>query len=385
VTSGDNNLCFSRINELQGSVGTITRPTLILDAGRTKLNIACMIRRAADAGVRFRPHFKTHQSAAVGEWFRHAGVSCITVSSLEMARYFADTGWDDITVAFPVNLRQMDLINQLAGQIRLGLLVDHPEALTFLAKHLEHQATIWIKVDAGYGRTGVDWQDQRLASGLARQIAASDRMQFGGLLSHSGHSYSADRLDQLQQIHDESITRLRRLGDQIAAKDLGTCPISIGDTPTCSRVDRLGDADEIRPGNFVFYDLMQLAHGICRREEISLALACPIVCKYPSRNEIVICGGAIHLSKESLTATDGRRCFGQLAQWNPEGFTVSETAPPLTSLSQEHGVVSLPAEQQAQLQIGDLVLVIPVHSCLTAQQFGSYTTLQGKQLERFRP
>ena len=62
----------------------------------------------------FRPHFKTHQSHLIGQWFREEGVTKITASSLSMAAYFAEDGWDDITVAFPVNIREMDTINELA-------------------------------------------------------------------------------------------------------------------------------------------------------------------------------------------------------------------------------------------------------------------------------
>ncbi|MDQ1351629.1 MAG: hypothetical protein QG657_1934, partial [Acidobacteriota bacterium] len=54
---------------------------------------------ARSPGVRFRPHFKTHQSAQIGQWFREMGVSAITVSSVDMALYFAQHGWTDITIA----------------------------------------------------------------------------------------------------------------------------------------------------------------------------------------------------------------------------------------------------------------------------------------------
>ncbi len=97
----------------------INRPTLLVDEALCRRNIARMAEKARIAGVRFRPHFKTHQSAAIGEWFREAGVTAITVSSVSMARYFSGAGWSDITIAFPVNLREMEEINRLAGEIHL--------------------------------------------------------------------------------------------------------------------------------------------------------------------------------------------------------------------------------------------------------------------------
>ena len=80
----------------------IEKPTLILDPTICRANIQRMAERAKRNNVKFRPHSKTHQSAMVSEWFREVGVDAITVSSVEMATYFAENGWKDITIAFTV-------------------------------------------------------------------------------------------------------------------------------------------------------------------------------------------------------------------------------------------------------------------------------------------
>ena len=95
----------------------IEKPTLLLDKARALNNIERMAGKAARSEVRLRAHFKTHQSAEIGQWFRPYGVSTITVSSVDMALYFAEHGWNDITIAFPVNLRQIRTINMLARQV----------------------------------------------------------------------------------------------------------------------------------------------------------------------------------------------------------------------------------------------------------------------------
>ena len=89
----------------------ISKPTLIIDASRAKANIQRMKAKAEAQGAVFRPHFKTHQSGVVGQWFRQKGIDRITVSSVSMASYFADHGWDDILIAFPVNLLEIKKIN----------------------------------------------------------------------------------------------------------------------------------------------------------------------------------------------------------------------------------------------------------------------------------
>src|SRR6056297_3145541 len=101
----------------------IKTPTLLLDSTKCKQNISNMVQKANEHKVAFRPHFKTHQSLEIGQWFKEKGVEKITVSSVSMAQYFAQD-WDDILIAFPVNIREIDEINQLAEKKKLHLLVE---------------------------------------------------------------------------------------------------------------------------------------------------------------------------------------------------------------------------------------------------------------------
>ena len=78
-----------------------TRPTLLIDKAKCKANIKRMALKARQNDIEFRPHLKTHQSLEIGDWFRQEGVTKITVSSVAMAKYFAQDGWKDITIAFP--------------------------------------------------------------------------------------------------------------------------------------------------------------------------------------------------------------------------------------------------------------------------------------------
>jgi D-serine deaminase-like pyridoxal phosphate-dependent protein len=111
----------------------IIKPTLVLDEAAAMLNIHRMAGKARQQKIRFRPHFKTHQSAEIGEWFRQVGVTAITTSSIDMALYFADHGWEDILIAFPANLRQSAALCELAERVKLSLLIENREA----AQHLE--------------------------------------------------------------------------------------------------------------------------------------------------------------------------------------------------------------------------------------------------------
>ncbi|MCP4725189.1 MAG: alanine racemase, partial [bacterium] len=101
----------------------IIKPTLIINKERVKNNIKAIAEKAWYSGVRFRPHFKTHQNADIGDLFNEAGIEMITVSSVDMAKYFAERGWKNITIAFPVNILQIEDLKAISKTAVLGLLV----------------------------------------------------------------------------------------------------------------------------------------------------------------------------------------------------------------------------------------------------------------------
>jgi D-serine deaminase-like pyridoxal phosphate-dependent protein len=361
----------------------IVRPTMLLDESRVRANIARMAQRAHANGVRFRPHFKTHQSAQIGAWFRAAGVTAITVSSVSMAAYFAAHGWDDITIAFPANVREVAAINRLAAQVRLHLLVESAATARILAQTLAQPVSAWIEVDAGSGRSGVPWTQAGDLLDVANVLADSQKLRLQGLLTHAGNTYAARSLAAVAAIHNETVTRMQRLRHRLQEHGFLGLELSIGDTPACSMLEDWGDVDEARPGNFVFYDLMQMAIGSCTAADVGFVVACPVVAVHPEHREIVLYGGAVHLSKEMLPQADGAPSYGAVVPLQVGGWGEPLAGVRLRSLSQEHGVVQATVAgwpQLAGVQVGDLLGVLPVHSCLTADLLKAYRTLSGEHI-----
>lgn len=370
----------------------ITVPTLLLDEARARANIRRMAAKATRAGARLRPHFKTHQSAVIGQWFREAGVEAITVSSLRMADYFASprdgcAAWEDITVAFPLNVRELACAASLARRARLGLLVESAEAIEAAGQVIDAPVGVWLEVDTGYLRSGVDAAQTETFVELCAAVQRFPHFTVRGLLTHTGHSYTAGH--DLQALHAQTLGALLRLRGALAARGIGPLEISIGDTPIASVVEDLAPVDELRPGNFVFYDWMQHQIGACQEEDIAVAVACPVVARYPQRHEIALYGGAVHLSKESVRLSDGSPDFGHVAPLGPGGWGAAFPGVYLRSVSQEHGIVRATPEAYdrwlAPLAVGDLVAVLPIHSCLTADLLKKYMTLDGTPIGMMGP
>ncbi len=374
----------------------LTRATLLVDVARARRNIARFAARAAADGVRLRPHFKTHQSATVAAWFRTAGVGTggpdaaspgtATISSVGQAEYFAHHGWQDLTLAIGANPREIVAYDRLAADIRLGLCADHPRTIAALAAGLRHPVDLWLEVDTGQGRSGVPVADQARLEALARAVAAAPRLRWAGLLTHAGHTYGTDP-GHAAAVFAATRTALRAARARLALAGLPGGAISVGDTPGCAAAATWRGVDEVRPGNFVFYDLMQLMAGACEPEDLACAVAAPVIGVYPDRGEAVLHAGAVHLSRESLDTPQGP-LLGRLFTLDRDGFGHLLCGWSLRALSQEHGVLRAesPAARAelASLQPGSLVLVAPVHSCLTCEQFAEYRSLAGERIGRFR-
>lgn len=361
----------------------ITSPTLLLDEDKSRANIRHMSQKARLHGVELRPHFKTHQSSDIGEWFRDEGVEGITVSSVAMARYFSSHGWKDITIAFPVNLREINQINQLAKQVNLTLLVSDSSVLEELQGKLTNMVRILIEIDTGSNRSGFKPKDTEALDTAIDFLNASVNLNFYGFYSHPGHSYSAQSKEEIQSVHQAVVAQCKFLRKRYGAST-DAFTICIGDTPCCSVGEDFTPIDQISPGNFVFYDVMQTHIGSCSTKDIAVTLACPVVAKYPERREIIIHGGAIHLSKEKLV-TEDRTHYGlpvllnDTSSWSEP---IKDTY--LSSLSQEHGIIKCGEKFFSSVKVGDLLGILPVHSCLTADLMMGYQNLNGSRLNHIR-
>jgi D-serine deaminase-like pyridoxal phosphate-dependent protein len=382
--------CANHKHPLIGMMEQITRPLLVVDEARCRANIRRMQEKAGACGARLRPHFKTHQSLEIGRWFREEGVDAIAVSSVSMARFFAGDGWKDIMIAFPVNFREMDEINRLAGEVEIGLVVSCPQSAALLPGMLRHPADVYLKIDVGSHRTGFDPGSQAVIGQAMERLAQDEYLNIRGFVAHAGHTYQARSRKEILDAFSAGKKALLGLKERFS-KDYPGLINSWGDTPSCWLSEDLAPMEELRPGNFVYFDTMQLDLGVCTRDQLAATVAAPVVALHPEREEVVVYAGAVHLSKEQgLTKEkglsneqcqtkeqgliteqglrkDGRVHFGRVVFYDTEG-RIHWPAKDIfvDRLSQEHGILRMPRELIGELRLGDLLGIVPVHACLAA-------------------
>lgn len=352
----------------------IIEPTFLIDQDKCEKNIEKILSNLQSSGTQLRPHFKTHQNQEVGKIFKNKGIRNITVSSLSMAEFFARDGWRDITVAFPINILEIDRINYLSSSIQLNILVESRETIAFLAERCDHEIKYFIKIDVGTHRTGINPEDYETINAIIETGYQNPNLKFQGFLAHAGHSYNARSADEIKKVYESSIAPLISLKHQYQT-DHPLIKISYGDTPTCSIINNFEQVDEVRCGNFVYYDLMQAQIGSCRLNEIAVALACPVVAKHPEREEVVIYGGGVHFSKDSIVHEKYGQIYGLMVENN--GSKWGDVIPDafLKKVSQEHGILKVTEDTFRSLSIGDVVKILPIHSCMAANLMRDHSML----------
>jgi D-serine deaminase-like pyridoxal phosphate-dependent protein len=350
----------------------VKRPTLVLNSEIAKSNIARMKDKADQLGLVLRPHFKTHQSIGVGRFFKEAGCDRIAVSSLSMAKYFSSE-WSDITLAFPVNIHEIDLINELNERIKLNLTVYNTQTLTLLEKALKGSANIYLKINIGNNRAGYAPEASEKILEFCNLVKQSSMLNLEGLVMHAGQSYRCRGKQEILDVHKVCMSKVEKL-KELLSSEFPDLVYSYGDTPTCSVASSFPGIHELRPGNFVFYDLTQAAIGSCTLEDIAVALFCPVVGKQDDGQTVILYAGGVHLSKDVLVRADGNRSFGHPVYANGEGWSIMEDCNYLKGISQEHGVLKLSESDFEKINIGDCIGVLPVHSCMTADLMTSYIT-----------
>lgn len=353
----------------------LSTPAFLVDRDRVERNCEKMREKARVSGVHFRPHVKTHKTSEIAR-MQHGGErGAITVSTLAEGEFLADDGFRDITYAMPIAPEKLGRADELARRIdRLNILIDSREALdainAFGSSH-DSRFDVFLKVDCGYHRAGVD-PSRRESVELARDIAASPHIRFGGLLTHAGHSYHAAGVEPLRSIARQETAAVDAFAKILASEGVAPLVRSVGSTPTLSVVERFEECDEVRPGNYVFFDAFQSTIGACAFSDIAVSVLATVVGSYPERGEAIIDAAALALSKDAgATHVDSACGYGTVCDLalRPAGLR-------LVALSQEHGKLtgtSIPP-------VGTKLRVVPNHSCLTAAMFDRYHVIEGDRV-----
>jgi D-serine deaminase-like pyridoxal phosphate-dependent protein len=370
------------------ALADVATPAAVLDLDVLERNVAAMAAKARALGVGLRPHAKTHKCVEVARLQRDQGARGLTVATLPEARAFAAAGFDDVTWAVPVVPGRLNEVVDLARRLTFRVLVESEtaaDAVSRAAREAGLTLHVWLEVDSGQHRTGVD-PLSTLPGLLARRLASDPHLAFDGLLTHAGHGYGAkDRAGLVRTAQAERDVMVA-LAERLRADGVPVPGVSIGSTPTMAVATDLRGITEIRPGNYVFNDFVQAANGVCRPEDCALSVLATVISHQPGASHVVVDAGALALSKDLGPPDPAReRGYGPLLV----GLAGHDIEPDLQvrSVTQEHGVVAgpSPSDVGGRLAVGEKVRVLANHSCLAAALHDTYVVVRGEEVvDRWR-
>ncbi len=335
-------------------------PYPVVSASRLRANIQRMQTLANHAGVRLRPHAKTHKSPVIARMQIEAGAVGICCAKLGEAEVFADEGITDIRLPYPVHPSNADRVLALLDRITLSIIVDDEDVAKDWSSVMSRAGrvlNVLVKVDVGFHRCGMDPAASDLVERIAR-ISALPGLAFKGILSHAGNAYHAGSPYELAAMVATETEIMVGLAGKLRAAGVTVEEISVGSTPTAALAPTQRGITEMRPGNYVFFDRTQVSLGSATFANCALFVVATVVSRPAPDRVILDCGS------KTLT-NDGARGFtpapGHGLVFMSSNEDVPEPAILVERLSEEHATCRVP--EDSPLRPGDRVRVLPNHAC----------------------
>jgi D-serine deaminase-like pyridoxal phosphate-dependent protein len=368
----------------------LSTPALLVHRDRLDRNLDRMQATADAHEVALRPHIKTHKSVALARRQRERGAEGLTVATVQEAETFVEAGFDDVRVAYPVTGRDKhERLQALRSEAALSFTVDTVAGTEQAAAvyPADDPVDVLLEVDVGHGRCGVHWTQTAQAERVARRIIEARSLHLAGILTHAGQAYNgpSDDETEAEALHRAAQhERDRMLSVAATLHDAGvpgvapeTFEVSVGSTPTMSAFQNAEQngfrVTEIRPGNYVVHDAMQVALGAAALDDCALTVLTTVVSlqKKP--------GGPARAFVDA-----GKKIFTTDTGYGTDGYgTVladiqgMQPVPNhrVAHLSEEHGW--LEGVNPDHLSVGDRLPIIPNHACVTLNNRNRFHIVDG--------
>jgi len=354
------------------SLADLETPCALVDLDRLAANLDRMASYTVLHGLALRPHVKTHKSpriAAQQMGLGAVGLSCATPRELEVMSEVSR----DLLLAYPLlGAPRLSRVLALPDEVRLTVALDSMIAIDQLAhtaRAVDRPVDVYIEVDVGMRRVGVQSADEALA--LAMHVQSKPPLRFAGLTFYPGHI--REPVQQQEANLGQLRSRLRGLLDRFQAAGVEVRAVSGGSTPAAWRMHEIGGVTEVRPGTYVYNDRTTAALGACGWEDCALTVLGTVVSTAVS-GQAVVDTGSKALGREPMRGAEG------------EGFGALLDRPDVVvqRMSEEHGILDL-SRTDWRPSVGDQVRIVPNHVCIVVHLNDTIYGVRDTQVETSWP
>jgi D-serine deaminase-like pyridoxal phosphate-dependent protein len=348
-------------------VEDLDTPVLLLDRDALERNIVRMRDLAAKAGLKYRPHAKSHKSPVIAELQLAAGAGGICCAKLGEAEVLAAAGIPDILITTEVVGRSklMRLLT-VAQQTRIAVVADDEKNIAELAGAAQTAGVrldVLVEVDVGQGRCGVPAGPE--AARLARAIADSRWLRFCGLQGYQGAIQMTEGFAAREAQVRVSLGRLMETADLVRKTGVEVETLTGGGTGTSIIDGALHGLTELQPGSYVFMDSkyrgIEWPGGAAQPFETSLTILGTVISRPAPDRAIVDVGLKAASSDHGPPA--------------PLGLPGAAYA----FAGDEHG--HLRFEGRCPLSVGDKVTLVPSHCDTTVNLYDRYIVTKDGYVE----
>lgn len=337
-------------------INHLSTPAFLVDIDILEKNIHEMAELCKDHNKELWPMVKTHKSTQIARMQQQAGAKGFLVGTLDEAQKLSQDGFDNIMLAYPVaGEENIARLMKVAEKSRIILSldgIDAAKALNEAAKSRGLTLEYLLIIDSGLHRFGV-LPDE--AVDLAIKLSAYEHLKLVGIGTHPGHVYGASNMKEVEKIAGEEVKAMGRAKDNLNKAGFNILIVATGSTPTAIYAAKDRDITALRPGNYVFYDNIQIALGIVPETRCAMTVLGTIISKH--REDILI----VDVGSKCLGLDKGAHGISLVKGY---GYIKGHAELLITDLSEEVGKIKIIGD--TKVKVGDKVQVIPNHSCSAA-------------------
>jgi D-serine deaminase-like pyridoxal phosphate-dependent protein len=332
----------------------IETPAAIIDLDLLESHIKRFQAYLDQHGIANRPHIKTHKIPAIAHMQVAAGAVGITCQKLGEAEVMADAGIEDIFLPYNIlGAAKLERLMRLAQRVRMSVTADSDVTVRGLAAAAQRAGVtlpVLVEFDTGGSRCGV--QSPQAAADLARLIAGSEGLRFGGLMTYPSNANTG--------------VFVRATTDLLAPDGIPIERVSGGGTANMWHAHECPEVNEYRAGMYIFGDRKVISAGAMTLEECAFKVLTTVVSR-PTADRGILDGGSKTFSSDLL----GLEGHGLILEYPDARFY---------SMSEEHGHVDFAACARKPA-IGERVTVIVNHCCPVANLFNQLVGVRAGQVE----
>jgi D-serine deaminase-like pyridoxal phosphate-dependent protein len=329
-------------------------PVAVVDLDRLEANIRRLQAYLDEHGIANRPHIKTHKIPEIAHMQLAAGAAGITCQKLGEAEVMIQAGIRDVFLPYNIlGEAKLERLAHLARRANVSVTADSETTVRGLAPAMRRAGLtlpVLVEFDTGMSRCGV--QSPREAAELARLIAGSEGLRFGGLMTYPTN----DRTDEF----------VRAARELLAADGIPIERVSGGGTPQMWHAHEHPEVTEHRAGMYIFGDRYTIGSGAVALEDCAFTVRTTVVSR-PTGDRGIVDGGSKTFSSD-LLGLDGH---GLILEYPEARFY---------SMSEEHGHIDFSACARRP-SVGECLTVVVNHCCPVVNLFNHLVGVRAGQVE----